>query len=297
MGESLQDCTSQRKVLVNLGLSPTQAKIYCTIFQAGQTTVKEISKCCNVAREDVYKNLPILQSLGLIAKHVSSPVQYHAVQPKEAISILLAAKEEQYKNLREQANETLRSLTQMKPSVNSISEELETTFVSSVENVKIAISATKEAKETIDFTTRYNLFTYAMNSLSLAKYIREMKEAADRGIKFRMIIDKPENTKPVSELSFSVTNSKRLVQHKNFEYKYLETPIDCIMIIYDDKKALIETSIERDVKITPQIWTNNPVLVELCKTYFKKHWNEASENEIINHNKRSRSIDECSCFA
>lgn len=281
----MQDCTSQNRILVNLGLSPTQAKIYCIIYQIGRVTVKEISNSCNVAREDVYKVLPTLQSLGLISRHLSSPVQYEAVQPKEAISVLLDAKEKQYLNLREEAGEALRSLNLMKHSVDSTSPDLETTFVSSTENIQVAISATKEVKESIDFTTRYNLFTYAMNSLPLGKYIREMKKAADKGIKFRMIIDKPQNAKPVSKLSFCIPHSKQLVNHKNFEYKYSESPVDCIMIIYDNKKSLIETSVIRDVKISPQIWTNNPVLVLLCKTYFEKHWKTSSKPEAITDNK------------
>ena len=280
------------KLLVDLGLSPTQSKIYFANLQTGKATVKDISNCCNIAREDVYKILPSLQTLGIITKHLSSPIQYQAIELRETINVLLGAKQKQYLELRKGANETLKNFK--KPANDySTKKELENTFVSSTENIQEAIDATKEAQSTIDFTTRYNLFAFAMNSPPLEKYIKEMRKAADRGIKFRMLIDNPEKTKPVYELSYKLADSKTLVFHKNFEYRYLDSALSCIMIIYDNKKCLIETSTEKDVRITPQIWTNNLILVELCKTYFEKNWCFGSKPMnipiIYNANKRKRT--------
>lgn len=90
-----------------------------------------------------------------------------------------------------------------------------------------------------------------------------------------MILDKPEIEKPVSELLFQVTNSNALVGNSNFEYRYVSVPLKCILIVYDDERCLIETSTEHDVYVTPFIWTNNPVLVALSKSYFEKVWNSA----------------------
>jgi sugar-specific transcriptional regulator TrmB len=263
----LSECN---KLLVDLGLSPTQSKIYLANLQIGKATVKDISNNCNIAREDVYKGLPSLQTLGIVTKHLSSPIQYQAIELKETIEVLLGAKQKQYSELKKGADQTLKNFK--KPINDSTKKELENTFVSATENVQEAIDATKEAQITIDFTTRYNLFAFAMNSQPLEKYIKEMRKAADRGIKFRMLIDNPEKTKPVYEISYKLSESKKLVFHKNFEYRYLDSPLNCIMIIYDNKKCLIETSTEKDVRITPQIWTNNLILVELCKTYFEKNW-------------------------
>ncbi len=259
------------KLLVDLGLSPTQSKIYFANQHLGKATVKDISNCCNIAREDVYKILPSLQTLGIITKHLSSPVQYETIELKETIDLLLDVKQKQYLELRKGADKALKKLK--KPITEySTKKDLENTFVCSTENIQVAIDATKEAENSIDFTTRYNLFAFAMNAQPLAKYIKEMRKAADRGVKFRMIINKPENTKPVYEISYKLRDSKLLVFHNNFEYRYLVSPLNCIMIIYDNKKCLIETSTEQDVKITPQIWSNNPILAELCRTYFEKNW-------------------------
>jgi len=59
------------KSLTNLGLTPTQAKIYLANLQTGQATAKAISQTSKIAREDIYRTLPSLQALGLTPKFTS----------------------------------------------------------------------------------------------------------------------------------------------------------------------------------------------------------------------------------
>jgi len=262
------------KSLTNLGLTPTQAKIYLSNLQTGQATAKVISQASKIAREDVYRTLPSLQVLGLITKHLSSPARYEATKPKDAITILLNRKEREHLELREKASQALENLTKQ-PYVYDSSNDESIMFFSNEENVYSAIESTKKVKRTLDFTTRYNLFLHTMNKLQFGLYIKEMYKAAQRGVKFRMILDKPENTIPVSKLSFQVSYSKALVSSPNFEYRYVESPLDCILILYDNEKCLIETSKEQDVEVSPFLGTNNQVLVKLCRSYFEKTWDSA----------------------
>ncbi len=263
------------KSLTNLGLTPTQAKIYLSNLQTGQATAKVISQTSRIAREDIYRTLPSLQALGLITKHLSSPAKYEATKPKDVIAILLNRKEKEHLELREKANEALENLTKHSGVFDSTSSDENLIFVSNDDNVHTVIEATKKAKRTIDFTTRYNLFVHSMNKLQLGLYIKEMYKATQRGVKFRMILNKPESTTPVSDLSFQVSYSKALVGSQNFEYRYVESPLECILILYDNEKCLIETSKEHDVDVSPFLWTNNHVLVELCRSYFEKTWDSA----------------------
>jgi Fe2+ or Zn2+ uptake regulation protein len=259
------------KSLTNLGLTPTQAKIYLASLQTGPATAKVISQASKIAREDVYRTLPSLQALGLITKHISSPAKYEAEKPKNAIAILLSKKEKEHLELREKASEALENLTKH-PFVSDSGNDESIMFITNEENVHFAIDSTRKAKRTLDFTTRYNLFLHTMNKLQFGLYIKEMYKAAQRGVKFRMILDRPKNTTPVSKLSFQVSYSKALVSSPNFEYRYVESPIDCILILYDNEKCLIETSKERDVEVSPFLATNNQVLVKLCRSYFEKTW-------------------------
>lgn len=51
--------------LEKLGLTVVQAKIYIANIDTGPATAKQISKVAKVAREDVYRVMPSLQTLGL----------------------------------------------------------------------------------------------------------------------------------------------------------------------------------------------------------------------------------------
>ena len=55
-------------LLMGLGLSPNQAKVYQTILKLGNVPVVLIAKSSSVRREDVYKVLPTLEKMGLIEK-------------------------------------------------------------------------------------------------------------------------------------------------------------------------------------------------------------------------------------
>lgn len=263
----------ESKILVKLGLSPSQSKIYLAALQLGRAPVKEISQVCKIAREDIYKFMPSLIELGLINRHLSSPTQYEAVDPTVGFGLLLNLVKEEYLNLNAEADIALKNLNEtLNNKTPSINKNLDTTFLSTTENIKTLTEAAKEAKETIDFTTRYNLFVYSMNSPRFAPELKEMRKAAERGVKFRMIVNKPKIAEPLSNLSFQIQDSKHLILNKNFEYRYLSSPLNCVVIIYDNKRCLIETSKEQDVKFTPSLWSNNEILVELCKSYFEKYW-------------------------
>lgn len=243
-------------------------------LQKGQATVKTISQASKIAREDIYRTLPSLQALGLITKHLSSPARYEATKPKDAIDMLLRLKEKEHSALKEKACVALENLTKQDFGSDELTDD-DMIVVSKDENVHTVTNATKNAKHSIYFTTRYNLFIHTMNDLQLTAYIKEMNKAAQRGIQFRMITDKPAKARPVSELNFQVPYSKALVENPNFEYRHAKTPPKCIMIIYDNEKCLIETCPKPDVEVSPFIWTNNNVLLELSKVYFEKTWKNA----------------------
>jgi sugar-specific transcriptional regulator TrmB len=263
------------KILVKLGLSPSQSKIYLALLQLGRASVKEISQVCKIAREDIYKSMPSLLELGLINKHLASPTQYGAVDPKEGFELLLNCVKEQYLNLNVEADKALKDLNATLNNKNPENKNLETTIFSATNNINTLTEAVKEANETIDFTTRYNLFIYSMNSPQLISELREMRKSAERGVKFRMIVNKPRIAEPLSSLSFQLQDSKDLILNKNFEYRYLSSPPKCVVIVYDNKRCLIETSKEQDIKFSPYLWSNNEILVELCKSYFEKNWDLA----------------------
>jgi sugar-specific transcriptional regulator TrmB len=60
-------------LLLGLGLTLNQAKIYLAILKLEKTTVSEVAKFSKVRREDVYRILPSLEKMGLVERLLGKP--------------------------------------------------------------------------------------------------------------------------------------------------------------------------------------------------------------------------------
>lgn len=266
------------ETLINMGLTQTQARIYISNFQTGPATVKQIGIVAEIAREDVYRVLPSLITMGLTKKHLTSPTMYESVEPKHAIDILLKTKQDDYIKAKQKSQGFLKRLG--KQSKSRFLNDEKTVWVYRNKKSPVdpkAVESVKYAQKSIDFTTTYTLFTHSMNNQFLKDWITELYRAVNRGIIIRMALNMPKTGKPVNKISFLVSQSNGLVRHENFKIKYLEAAPECIVLIVDDKKCLIETSPEDNEEVSPFLWTSNPVLVKLASTYFRETWNVSSE--------------------
>ena len=263
--------------LTKLGLSVNQSKIFFGTIRTGMATAKAISKTANVGREDVYRILPTLQEIGLIRKHIEIPAKYEAITPENAVKILLLRREEANKELKEKASEFLL----MCHDDMGIKNEKEEKMVVVARDNKSGVDAElirlmRKTKRSLDFTTRQQLFSVAFNEPGLEEWIDEMYSAAQRGVKFRMVLNKTENAEPFSKMSFSVANSKRLLTHPNFQFRYVSEAPECIMILFDNQASCIETSCQHKTKMSPYMITNNQVFANLNKSYFQLLWSQGN---------------------
>jgi Predicted transcriptional regulators len=77
------------ETLTELGLTYLQSKIYLVMCQTGETTVKNLAKNANVARQEVSRVTEELQNLGLILKVISRPTKYKPLSLRESTEMLL----------------------------------------------------------------------------------------------------------------------------------------------------------------------------------------------------------------
>src|SRR3989304_193906 len=77
-------------LLLGLGLSVNQARVYLAILKLEKTTVGQAAKFSKVRREDVYRILPTLEKMGLIEKLMGKPTQIRATPISDALSFLVA---------------------------------------------------------------------------------------------------------------------------------------------------------------------------------------------------------------
>ena len=89
---------SEPKVLMDLGLTLVQARVYLALVESGISKISTISKISKVARPDTYNNIKKLQKLGLVEAIIQSPRTYRAIPIIEALSLLLERRRAQFRN-------------------------------------------------------------------------------------------------------------------------------------------------------------------------------------------------------
>jgi sugar-specific transcriptional regulator TrmB len=118
--------------LMIYGLSPVQAQIYITLLKLGRSTAKAISISSDINRVDVYRAVKRLSKLGLIEQVLGKPIAFMAVDPEQALDILVGAKSNQVERLRS-GKTYLRSRLEMlaldRPAKNESDVEDEELFV------------------------------------------------------------------------------------------------------------------------------------------------------------------------
>ncbi len=250
----------QFETLRKLGLSAVEAKVYLVTLKLGVATASIIAKNADVGREEVYRIFPALQEMGLVKKHITVPAKYEATPPSEAMKILLLSRDEESEYLRTRADEFLDECSVGEP---TDVQDVKTIIVSrdNISGVDAELlSLMRKTNSTLYFTTRQKLFFEAFNERGLTDWINEMYLAAERGVKFRMIMDGPNDFKNYSEKTFIIPNSNRLLKHTNFEFRYVSAPPDCIMILFDNQACCIEMACQKETKMSPYMISNNPVL-------------------------------------
>ena len=77
------------ELLMGLGLTPNQAKVYQTILKLGNVAVVQIAKSSSVRREDAYKVLPALEKMSLVEKLLGKPAMIRATSVAGALASLI----------------------------------------------------------------------------------------------------------------------------------------------------------------------------------------------------------------
>ncbi len=264
------------QLLEKLGLSINESKIYLGALRTGKATAKAIATSSEIGREDTYRVLLSLQGKGLIKKYIDKPAKYEVIPPSEAMRMLLLKRKEQSTEIESLAKEFSLVGEFETPAKKSIDEKTFVVFRDMRSGVDSElINLIRQTKRTLDFTTRYKLFSAAFDEKGLSIWIDEMYYAAKRGVKFRMIMDKPRNLKPMSELRFSVCNSKHLLTHRNFDFRCISEPPECILILFDKKASCIEIACQRENNFSQYMVTNNPALSVLTEKYFESLWDQS----------------------
>jgi len=259
-------------LLMGLGLSPNQAKVYQTILKLGNAAVIQIAKSSSVRREDVYKVLPTLEKMGLVEKLLGKPAMIRATPVAGALTSLIldekVKSDEKIASMKTKFRELSKakwvqpiavgeeeSLYALIPEGKAVIARLTSLIVSSKTNV-FWIDTLKEISH--------------VTSLLFA----EIKRAIHNKVEVKVII---EDFNPDESQSKQV---QRTINIETTNIRFHNQPLNRFSV-FDGREAMISTYRKSNSEDTSALWTTDTNLIGVLRGYFETAWNESEEPKQI----------------
>ena len=256
------------QVLTDLGLTGSQAKVYFALSQSGESTAKEISKISQVAREHVYEVLPQLQNLGLVEKIIGAPSKFRAIPMQEGLSILLQSRAMKTHELQKKL-EIIKRAKNNNLEMNSQKEGNQFILIPAK---KAALNRRKReieaAQASIDILVSIKRF-----GPTEITYHEIVKNALERGVKIRVITEKPEDENEIPKII------QDFIKNPSFQLRYILNPPLAVVTIFDRNKIFVTTSAITDLGESPVFLSNNPSLLAMINDFYEIMWITAIENQ------------------
>jgi len=257
-------------LLVELGLTTSEARVFLVLTQIGTAQIGMISKGTGIHREHLYQITRSLESKGLIEKELGLVSKYRAIALDEILPSLISRKQQEIFELKVKADTILKEYKnrQQHTRVASKSREEQTQFFmipkkeAIIQRMK---EATQKSQKSIDIVTSWKRFSPAV-----IEFADDYMKALKRGVKIRIAIEKPPKKQVIMDIVQSLTKSS------DFKIRFLEPP-KAIISIYDRKQAMISTSVTAELSSTSVLMSSNTCFVELTQNYFDTQWNRAQK--------------------
>jgi len=247
----------RENIIMNLrefGLSEYEAKAYLALTLHGPSTASGIAENSKIPQSKVYGILKSLSEKFLTESWNGKPIKFKAIEPKIALKMVLKRKEITIEKLRAKSEKILE---QMKPL-----KGFET------ENFGLWTSSGKLAcmEKAAEMLSRAKKFGFASTS-RFSRYPSlddAYMSALRKGIEIRLL--------GTSELDGTRKARAAWYVKQGAQVRILPMEVHPIIGIVDDK----ETSFRLDNSDTPDmIWSNNPALINVFRTYFDDLWKKA----------------------
>ena len=252
------------EVLMDLGLTSCQARVYLALCHYGTLDAKTISKYSSVPRQDCYRVTSALQELGLIEKIISRPVTFKATDVEKGTDILLRRRQKETERLKSKTSELLTTFRTENRHVQSGKPEF--ALVPGKEAIMDRISSLiAKSQNSIDVVSSWKRFSHILSFTSV------LEKAWSRGVRCRFVIEKPPKNGGL-KLILGLSAKTRFCP-----VRFVPFPPNTILSIYDNKEILIVLNPEKDLSESPALWSSNSSIVAAIKDYFDILWITAME--------------------
>jgi DNA-binding MarR family transcriptional regulator len=264
-----QQASEDLEVLISLGLSPSEAKIFLNLSNLESCAAGTIAKKTGIARESVYQIIQKLLEKGLVEVIIAVPKKFKTVPMQDALRILLRRKEDENRELFLKAMKTIEKHRNKKV-LQPVAVEFQTSLVPSTEVPDTRIGQEyRNVQKSVDLTFPVGKF------LQWSQHYAEMclKEVTEKNVKMRIITQ--QSLLRMLATQPKLFNRRFKSQLKKLDFRYVQKPFSVEMMIFDRKTLFISTTSENNINKMIWLRTNNPLILEMAIGYFEAMWKEA----------------------
>jgi sugar-specific transcriptional regulator TrmB len=253
--------------LENFGFTINQAKVYLSIVQSGPTNVGRISKITQLHRQDIYKLLPKLEKMGLIARTIETPFTIQAIPVEKALDNLVSKEKtkatERIAHLENNLKEIVSSLREQP----LIKEATKFSLLSTDEAIRNRGQLSLENSKELSLVTSLENIKFP----SVHYHRHFLQKIAHNNTKTRLIVVTRDNNEKIKQVIEKIAA---------FKGPFIAKSINKIVCndfqIVDNKEIWIATEQETDSGAPCVLWTNDRNILSAYKENFKKVWNRGN---------------------
>jgi len=259
-------------ILIQLGLTKLQAKVYLTLTKLGKTSVKTISDTTKIDRAQVYQVIAKLQEIGLIQKILATPILFKPISLQEGMQILLERKAKEFSDIEEKTIKIIQKNRENK---------IENPFQNNEDQFMLIPGKETHNREFIKLfentQTRYDGIFMRHQDFCWC-VLGDGKDGVtskllDKGVKIRLIVCNPEN-KSIPE---DVSKIVRYINKKGtYRIKYTKLCAAAMFGIIDDKAVFMHVGSESE-------WMEKPTGQFNAGTLGGIWWPGVTNGQILNY--------------
>ena len=251
-------------LLVDVGLTKIQAKLYMTLLRFEEADGKTLSKKANVPRPEVYRALGELEKKGLVEKVISTPYRFKATPLDFGMQILITQRARHFKEIQEKAKQLLRKHQTSKPDTLLNQKSKFTMIEGRLRLIQVIKLQHNNAQLSVDILT-----TLARWMQILHFCFENYEKAIARGVKYRVVLE------AVNKEIMSYENIRALLEKQNFNLRLSRSPLKTNAAIFDQNELTINFYPAAPLGDSPLIWTNHPSFISMCQDHFEAAWKTA----------------------
>jgi sugar-specific transcriptional regulator TrmB len=256
------------KTLNQLGLTVNQARAYLALVKLGSASAKEISKVSNIAQQDIYRVMPLLQKLGLVERLVASPNLFKPNSPEHGLSVLLRNREKENSILHEESTRLIEELSQRTASTDDRQDVAQFSIISGKKTILMkSRKAITEARESICVLTPWK-----QSAKNTRHFLALSKRALSRQVEIRFILYLPEEE---ADVFLKMMPHLREDSRLRARFIFKEKPVT--FSVFDREQVFFATQ-KGSLGDAAILWSTNTNFATFSQNYFDMLWETAQES-------------------